>query len=102
MPKLGRSGRDGWMFDTGRPRPPFRSRVARMQRSGIRERPTSVRRGLPRIPACGLHPGYGEAGPPHPCMAYVHCLKAITEMQRWTMGAIFAGMAAVAAIIKLV
>ncbi len=29
-------------------------------------------------------------------------MKAITEMQRWTMGAIFAGMAAVAAIIKLV
>lgn len=29
-------------------------------------------------------------------------MKAITEMQRWTVGAIFAGMAAVAAIIKLV
>ncbi|MFT3758293.1 hypothetical protein [Thauera sp.] len=29
-------------------------------------------------------------------------IKAIAEMQRWTLGAIFAGMAAVAAIIKLV
>lgn len=28
-------------------------------------------------------------------------LKAMNEMQRWTMGSIFAGMAAVAAIIKL-
>jgi hypothetical protein len=29
-------------------------------------------------------------------------MKAITEMQRWTLGALFAGMASVAAIIKLV
>lgn len=28
-------------------------------------------------------------------------LKAINDAQRWTMGAVFAGMAAVAAIIKL-
>lgn len=28
-------------------------------------------------------------------------LKAIADVQRWTMGAVFAGMAAVAAIIKI-